>query len=381
MMMTTTSDSRSTMPNDQEHARPPWSSAVRHKISDVLVIAVVITPAVNLFWRGTWNLLEESLPGDEAARAWLSLAIGSPVLVLAGLLQHPLRRLGGRIRGKSMVGHHVLCMVYSYVIAFASVSQWRGFWNLPDYYIPRMVSPLGYALRTIVGFVAMVILRTVLLGGGCPRSVSVDFDPDPFRVDLRLHTNKAERFSWQFVLDVMFSLWVCDFATVQYWAGLWGFLDVVLFPDNPCFSYWLSVGIGYGVHLLATFVQYPVSALSKQLKGTEQEFWKRLALEDAYLLIVNCGVVNIWRGVWSVYDCYVLPEQPKLSAWLSHGVGAAVCYLVFAGRSLSNGGGIGVSIDGETDDGTAVLNSSYLEDSPSETTRRVAEVDTRAPIN
>ncbi|XP_078620898.1 uncharacterized protein LOC144887510 [Branchiostoma floridae x Branchiostoma japonicum] len=359
------------MPSDQPEAVPrPWSWWARLKISDFLVIAVVITPAVNLFWRGTWNLLEESLPGDAGSRAWLSLAIGSPALLLAGLLQHPLRRLGVRVQGRSMLGYHVLGMLYSYVIAFASVSQWRGFWNLPDYYIPQMATPSGYGLRTILGFVVMVILRTVLLGGGCPRSVSVDFDPDPFRVDLRFHTNKAERFSWRFVLDVMFSLWACDFATVQYWAGLWGFLDVVLFPDNLCFSYCLSVGIGYGVYVLATFAQYPVSALSKHLQGTDKEFWKRLALEDAYLLIVNSGVVNIWRGVWSVYDCYILPEQPKLSAWLSHGGGAAVCFLVFAGRSLSNGGGIGVSIDGEADDGTAVLNSSYLQAAPNETARR-----------
>ncbi|XP_035660872.1 uncharacterized protein LOC118405476 [Branchiostoma floridae] len=319
------------MPGDQQEAVTlPWSWWVRLKISDFLVIAVVITPAVNLFWRGTWNVLEESLPGDAGSRAWLSLAIGSPALLLAGLLQHPFRRLGVRVQGKSMLGYHVLGMLYSYVIAFASVSQWRGFWNLPDYYIPQMATPSGYGLRTILGFVAMVILRTVLLGGGCPRSVSVDFDPDP-------------------------SESISDFTRTKPNAFRGG-------------SSWTS---GYGVYVLATFAQYPVSALSKHLQGTDKEFWKRLALEDVYLLIVNSGVVNIWRGVWSVYDCYILPEQPKLSAWLTHGGGAAVCFLVFAGRSLSNGGGIGVSIDGEADDGTAVLNGSYLQAGPNETARRV----------
>ncbi|KAI8496134.1 hypothetical protein Bbelb_259750 [Branchiostoma belcheri] len=368
------------MANDQADVGRPWSSEVRHKISDFLVVTVVISPAVYLFWRGTWNILEESLPGDAGARAWLSLAIGSPVLLLAGLLQYQIEQLGGRIQKKSTVGYHVLGMAYSYVIAFASVSQWRGFWNLPDYYIPQMANPLGYGLRTILGFVAMVIFRTVQLGGGCPRAVSVDSEPDPFRVDLRFHTNRAERFnSCKFVLDVVFSLWVCDFATVQYWAGLWGFLDVVIFPDDTtALSYWISVGIGYGVHLLSTFAQHPVSTLSKQLKGTKHELWKRLALEDFYLLFVNSGVVNTWRGVWSVYDSYILTERPKLSAWVTHGVGAAACFLVFAGRSLSNGGGIGVTVDGESDDGTGVLNSGYLQDSLDETTSNSrVELDTR----
>ncbi|XP_078701336.1 uncharacterized protein LOC144927650 [Branchiostoma floridae x Branchiostoma belcheri] len=338
--------------------RPGAGRAVCDGISDFLVIVLIITPAVNLFWRGTWNLMYEYLPGDIITSSWLSLAIGSPVLLLAGLLQHPARRLGRWLHGKNQGWYHLFLMVYVYVVASASVAQWRGFWNLPTFYFPEWVSVLGYGLTAVVGTGLMMGFRIFSNGGGCPAAVTVDFEPDPFRVPLRFRTDTAERFSWRFALDVFFSVFVADLISLAYWAGYWGLLDVLMFPEDPCFSYWLSFGIGYVIHLVTTFLQFPVHKASRNLLGAKREFWKRLALENAFLFLVNFGVINSWRGLWDLYDCYLLPDQPRLSAWLSHGFGALICCLVCAGRTL---GGIGLAVDGEENDGTAILLSTYAE--------------------
>ncbi|XP_066263759.1 uncharacterized protein [Branchiostoma lanceolatum] len=347
------------MSTSPRNARDGAGKAVCHTISDFLVIVLIITPAVNLFWRGTWNIMYEYLvPEDIIISSWLSLAIGSPVLLLAGLLQHPIRRLGSWIHGKSKGWHHLCLAVYVYVVASASVAQWRGFWNLPTYYFPEWVSVPGYGVTAVIGTGLMVGLRIFANGGGCPAGIIVDFEPDPFRVPLRFHTDRAERFSWRFTLDVFFSVFVFDLISLAYWAGYWGLLDVLMFPEDLCFSYWVSLGIGYAIHLVTIFLQFPVHKASRNLRGAKLEFWKRLALEDAFLFVVNFGVVNSWRGLWDLYDCYFLPDQPKLSAWLSVGIGALLCYLVCAGRTL---GGIGVTVDGEEEDGTGVLLSTYAE--------------------
>ncbi|CAH1249183.1 Hypp8546 [Branchiostoma lanceolatum] len=347
------------MSTSPRNARHGAGKAVCHTISDFLVIVLIITPAVNLFWRGTWNIMYEYLvPEDIIISSWLSLAIGSPVLLLAGLLQHPIRRLGSWIHGKSKSWHHLYLAVYVYVVASASVAQWRGFWNLPTYYFPEWVSVPGFGVTAVIGTGLMVGLRIFANGGGCPAGITVDFEPDPFRVPLRFHTDRAERFSWRFALDVFFSVFVLDLISLAYWAGYWGLLDVLMFPEDPCFSYWVSLGIGYAIHLVTIFLQFPVHKASRNLRGAKREFWKRLALEDAFLFVVNFGVVNSWRGLWDLYDCYFLPDQPKLSAWLSVGIGALLCYLLRAGRTL---GGIGITVDGEEEDGTGVLLSTYAE--------------------
>ena len=37
------------------------------------------------------------------------------------------------------------------------------------------------------------------------------------------------------------------FSVIAFWRGLWGLIDLYLFPDNPAFRYWTSLIIGFVV--------------------------------------------------------------------------------------------------------------------------------------
>ncbi|CAH1249184.1 Hypp8547 [Branchiostoma lanceolatum] len=346
------SPDRETLIDPEADDVPRSRASVLRCVGHFILVSFIITPSVLLFWRGSFNLLAGYLVGDDSDRLWLCLAIGSPVVLLAGLLQHYITRLGRWMDGQSYILYRLFVGVYFYVVAFAVVAQWVALWNLPVYFIPQMDNAIGQGIRAILAFIIMIFLRTVGQARACPVDASFDFDPKPFRIPLRFGTDIAERCSAKFVLDVAFSLLVLDLITVQNWAGTWSLLDYTVFPDDPCLSSWVSLGVGYTLYLLVTAIQFPLYRASKSLRGERLEFYKRLAIEDTYGLVVNFAVNNVWRGLWGLYDCYILYDQPWESNWLTHGLGAALCFMVCAGSSM---GRILVSVDGEADDGSGML--------------------------
>jgi len=46
--------------------------------------------------------------------------------------------------------------------------------------------------------------------------------------------------------QVIFAV-VIGFAVISFWRGVWGLLDLYLFPDNLELSFWSSIVIGLGV--------------------------------------------------------------------------------------------------------------------------------------
>jgi hypothetical protein len=49
---------------------------------------------------------------------------------------------------------------------------------------------------------------------------------------------------------ILFSI-IIAFAVVSFWRGVWGLMDVYLFPNNHILSLWISLFIGLGI-LIAT---------------------------------------------------------------------------------------------------------------------------------
>jgi hypothetical protein len=49
---------------------------------------------------------------------------------------------------------------------------------------------------------------------------------------------------------ITFALLV-GFAVIAFWRGVWGLLDIYLYPNNPELSFWTSIAIGLFI-LVAT---------------------------------------------------------------------------------------------------------------------------------
>lgn len=47
---------------------------------------------------------------------------------------------------------------------------------------------------------------------------------------------------------------VIGFAVVAFWRGVWGLLDVYLFPDNPSLSLWLSALLGIAILVITGYL-------------------------------------------------------------------------------------------------------------------------------
>jgi len=52
-------------------------------------------------------------------------------------------------------------------------------------------------------------------------------------------------------LNQLFFALVIGFAVISFWRGIWGLLDVYLFPDHYILSLWISVFLGVLI-LIAT---------------------------------------------------------------------------------------------------------------------------------
>jgi hypothetical protein len=78
----------------------------------------------------------------------------------------------------------------------------------------------------------------------------------------------------------------------------------------------------------------------------------RLIAADSFLLLSFAGTVNVWRGIWNVLDLWLLPEDPKLSCWITH----LGCFLFLVLLNCSNSVLVrGVYIDAEEEAGKCVV--------------------------
>jgi Fuseless len=57
--------------------------------------------------------------------------------------------------------------------------------------------------------------------------------------------------------------------------------------------------------MLAFALQAPLAAVCSRVTG----FW-RIVVMDVFTAIAYVGSVNVWRGLWNLYDIYLFPGAP-----------------------------------------------------------------------
>lgn len=53
--------------------------------------------------------------------------------------------------------------------------------------------------------------------------------------------------------QVLFSILIA-FAVIFFWRGVWGLMDLYLFPDDRFLSTWVSVAIGSIILMIANYI-------------------------------------------------------------------------------------------------------------------------------
>lgn len=60
--------------------------------------------------------------------------------------------------------------------------------------------------------------------------------------------------------------------------------------------------LGYSTSLLSFALQAPLASFCSRVTG----FW-RVVVMDMFTAVAYVGSVNVWRGLWNLYDLYLLP--------------------------------------------------------------------------
>ncbi|XP_014472938.1 PREDICTED: uncharacterized protein LOC106743524 isoform X2 [Dinoponera quadriceps] len=143
-------------------------------------------------------------------------------------------------------------------------------------------------------------------------SGATKFDPDWMRmVELRagamtsagMSTTKSSNrlhYAILTILDTVFSALVAAPAVVGYWRGTWGLSDLYVYPDEPTFSSFTSVALGFAGLFAFSVLQHGLDdALHPDKHRLSYYLGSRL-----YTCVFGFCCVNAWRGAWKVLDMY-----------------------------------------------------------------------------
>ncbi|CAH1407052.1 unnamed protein product [Nezara viridula] len=301
---------------------------------DSLLAALVISPLVVSYWRGTWELMGYYVyPQDMKKSSLVSLLIGLGGIMLFTMTQKFYPKMLNP--NKHRILYYVISRVYTACFGFACINSWRGGWVALDAY--TSTEPRSVIFITCASIIILIMTKTIRNISAPPFAIVTDRYEGYFDVPTHFKTSTGN--FWFYLLDCVFSVCIIGMLVVFVWRGCWTLLDIFLCPDNMVLSTWMSLGIGYTIVGITFALQPPMKYLANELSGIS-----RMLIVDTYLLFSFCGTVNVWRGVWKFQDIYFFPENPALSYALSHFVPFLLLVLINSSNSILVRG---VYIDGE----------------------------------
>ncbi|CAF1135825.1 unnamed protein product [Rotaria sordida] len=319
-----------------------YYSFIKFYLTDMLISAFIITPLVNIHWRGAWDLLDKNLlSNNELTSALISLIIGLIILYLIYLIQNFLQIFYEKHR-KNIFGQF-MTRFYTLIIALAYINQWRGLWNLLD-----LTSNIWYHLliETLISIILLLIMKSIYSLNSAPFLIGVDTE-SYFILGSKCNVS-TNRF-WQYTFDFVFYEIVEAPLVVIAWRGLYNLSDLYIYPDNKLISMLISFTIGYSFFFLLALLQIPIiQCLIKYHHNLIHIFISNLCH-----LIAFVSVVQIWRSLWMMCDEYInIPGYHQLTLWLCY-IGAYI--LLTCGLTACSLNGPGGGKDNYIDDQPILL--------------------------
>jgi len=142
-------------------------------------------------------------------------------------------------------------------------------------------------------------------------------------------------------MDTLLTVLVIHQLVIAYWRGVWEIFDVQVLPLDPHMSAIICLIIAYTLHAFLCLLQ-PVANVFYRAHSSRLRRW---ALETFTFFIANLISVTHWRGVWLLLNHYILPDNPGLSAAITHSLGLTVLWLMMCGHSVTVAG---CGVDGQS---------------------------------
>jgi hypothetical protein len=323
-------------------------SFMKFYLLDMFISAFIITPLVNIHWRGAWDLLDIYLiPQDPRTSALVSLIIGLFVLYVIYLTQNSLQIFYEKHR-KNLLGK-IMTRLYTLITALAYINQWRGLWNLLD-----LTSNQWHHLfiETLTSIIFLGMMKSIYNLNSAPFLIGVDTE-SYFLLGSKYNIT-THRF-WQYTFDFILYELVEAPLVVIAWRGLYNLSDLYISPDNKFLSIFISFTIGYSLFFLLALLQIPLiqCVIKKQHKTMYS------IISNLLHLFAFVSVVQIWRSLWMVCEQYIdIPSYHHLTLWLCYLLAFVVLTCGLAACTLNGPGG---AKDGYIDDQPVLLfNFDYL---------------------
>jgi len=118
----------------------------------------------------------------------------------------------------------------------------------------------------------------------------------------------------------------------------------------------VCVIVAYVLQCLVCLVEVPANYLVCRSKlGSNSVV--RWSADVVVFFVANLVGVSLWRGLWLLLDWYFVPDQPGLSAGISHVVGVALLTLLLCAHSVTVSG---CALDGQSpEQGAACLTPNH----------------------
>lgn len=311
------------------------------EVVNLVWACLVVAPMVVLYWKGTWDLLADTIYPPVAAasgpenerRNHLSGVLcylgGLAVRIVLDLAKY---HIGERLSARRSWQRALGAWLYIAVFALAGVSFWRGVWYLMELDVGDKVLPLSLVLAgSTVVLIFSRVSRSLI---SSPLSQSLDYHEITFQQSTFFR--KVPNNKWAFFADVLFTNLVIRQLVVFGWWSLWSLENLFLIDKDigekeEVISY-DSLMLGYA----ATFMAFFMDRLLQRPRLRKTMFIVK-SLEVIAVLLAFFASVNVWRGLWSIYDNVSLPGLGRnANNLVCHLVGLTVLSLIMLTNTISN---------------------------------------------
>lgn len=147
-------------------------SSIIFYLLDIFLSAFIITPLLNIHWRGAWDYLDLCLlPNQERLSAVVSLALGLIILYGMYLMQNTIQSFYEKHREKPR--GKIMARLYTLITAFAYISQWRGLWNLLDFTSNHWIY---LTFEILLSVTALIFSKSIYNLNSAPFLIGTDID-------------------------------------------------------------------------------------------------------------------------------------------------------------------------------------------------------------
>lgn len=147
---------------------------------DVVFASAIVTPAILVHWRGTWNLWKMFVfPDDLFSSGITFMCIGTIGQFIVFYAQNILDRTFHP--DKHRLTFMCVSRLYTYFYSIIGIAGWRGLWDILDFFSPPSTTDIWMVCALIViGAILLALVKGLRNVSSPPFGISTDNSKDYF---------------------------------------------------------------------------------------------------------------------------------------------------------------------------------------------------------